>query len=139
MITTFGKPRFEKDHEYELLRSCSKLNISVIGGFDKLINHFVKTISSSIISYVDNDYFNGSGYKKWILLRETSPGYFWTNSKDIVSRFKTQKKQLAKWLPNFDPSESETVNMRTAGFNKFYNSGNLVYSYEQIKRGPKSP
>jgi hypothetical protein len=128
-LLTFGKPRFDEHHEWEILRSCSLNGVTVVGGFDKLIDHFIKNYCpKSIISYVDRQYFSGSGYKNWSLLKTTSPGYFWTNGTDIISRFKSQKAQLKKWLPTYDSSKSETDNMKNAGYYRYWNCGNHVFS-----------
>jgi hypothetical protein len=128
-LLTFGKPRFDEHHEWEILRSCSLNGVTVVGGFDKLIDHFIKNYDpKSIISYVDRQYFSGSGYKNWSLLKTTSPGYFWTNGTDIISRFKSQKAQLKKWLPTYDSSKSETDNMKNAGYYRYWNCGNHVFS-----------
>jgi hypothetical protein len=37
---TFGKPRFNKNYEYELVRFASKLGTKVIGGAGKLLKYF---------------------------------------------------------------------------------------------------
>ena len=40
-VSTFGKPRMDKDkNSYELYRSCSIINTSVIGGFWKMFEVF---------------------------------------------------------------------------------------------------
>jgi len=76
-ICSFGQNRFKKN-EIELIRSCSKLNYSVIGGFDKIVQYFIKKYQPEVlISYVDRRYFNGNGYKKWKLVSETKPNYFY--------------------------------------------------------------
>ena len=46
-ITTFSKKRRVlgdmPDNWYELVRLCTRINTSVVGGFSKLIKHFIKT------------------------------------------------------------------------------------------------
>ena len=60
-IMTFGRPRYNKNYEYELIRYCS--HKYVVGGAEKLFSYFVKNYSpSSIISYCDNSKFNGDVY-----------------------------------------------------------------------------
>jgi len=41
-IMTFGKPRFNRHFEWEIIRECSKANTQIIGGASKLFKHFVK-------------------------------------------------------------------------------------------------
>ena len=38
---TFGKSRFSKKHEYELIRAANTLNTTVVGGASKLFKHFI--------------------------------------------------------------------------------------------------
>ena len=39
-IITFGKSRFNKNYEWEILRSCTKMGYNIIGGFSKLLKCF---------------------------------------------------------------------------------------------------
>ena len=51
---TFGKTRFSKKYEWELLRFCSKLNYHVVGAAGKLLSYFEKTYQpKSLVSYAD--------------------------------------------------------------------------------------
>lgn len=60
-IMTFGKPRYNKKYEYELIRYCSSKN--VIGGAKKLFSYFIKHYNpQSIISYCDKSKFTGKTY-----------------------------------------------------------------------------
>ena len=64
-VMTFGKPRYNKTYEYELLRLCTKAEYSVVGGAERLFNHFLTTYNpSSVVSYCDNSKFKGDVYKK---------------------------------------------------------------------------
>lgn len=60
-LMTFGKSRFNKNCEYELLRYCSHYN--VVGGAEKLFKHFINEYKpSSIVSYCDTSKFSGKVY-----------------------------------------------------------------------------
>lgn len=64
-LMTFGKPRYNKKYQYELLRLCTKAGYKVIGGAEKLFNYFIKEYNpESVISYCDNSKFKGDVYKK---------------------------------------------------------------------------
>ena len=39
-LMTFGKPRFSKDYQWELLRFCNKLGYHVPGGASRLLKQF---------------------------------------------------------------------------------------------------
>lgn len=41
-LMTFGKPRYNKKIDWELLRYCSKIDTQVIGGAGKLLKAFEK-------------------------------------------------------------------------------------------------
>ena len=60
-LMTFGKSRFNKNCEYELLRYCASHN--VIGGAEKLFKYFVDTYKpNSVVSYCDTSKFSGKVY-----------------------------------------------------------------------------
>lgn len=61
-VMTFGKPRFNKNYDYELLRLCSLKGVNVVGGASKLFKHFLRNHKSSIISYADLRYSSGKIY-----------------------------------------------------------------------------
>ena len=82
-LMTFGKPRYNKNYEYELLRYCYSAN--VIGGAEKLFKHFLKTYNpKSIISYCDNSKFIGKVYEKlgFTLKDRGSPSCHWYSEKE---------------------------------------------------------
>ena len=132
-VMTFGKPRFNKNYDYELIRFCSKIGFQVIGGASKLLKHFQKNHKGSIISYADRRYSMGKlyetiGFKK---IRNVKPNYYWTKNQIKFSRYQCQKHKLSDILKNdFNPNLSETENMRLNGYDKIYDCGNLVYTKE---------
>lgn len=66
------------NNSYELSRFCSKLNTSVVGGFSKILNYFIKTCRpDSIITYSDRSHFQGSVFSKFRFekVETTDPDY----------------------------------------------------------------
>lgn len=64
-VITFGKPRYNKKVEWELLRLCTKSGYAVVGGSEKLFKHFSETCSpESVVSYCDNSKFGGEVYRR---------------------------------------------------------------------------
>lgn len=62
-LMSFGKPRYNKNYEYELLRYCSSYYI--VGGEEKLWKHFIDDYKpNSVVSYCDLSKFTGNVYKK---------------------------------------------------------------------------
>ena len=128
MLMSFGKPRFNKDYDLEVIRVATKLGFSVVGGLSKLLTEFKRENSGSIMTYVDRKYGNGKGMEAvgFSFVRYTEPGYFWTNGNKIISRYKAMKKELVKWLPSFDASKTEVKNMTDAGYLQFWDCGQIV-------------
>jgi len=65
LVMTFGKCRYSKHAQYELLRLASKIGYSVVGGAEKLWKYFQEHYQPlSVISYCDTRLFSGSVYEK---------------------------------------------------------------------------
>ena len=128
---TFGKPRYNKLYDYELLRFCNNLNTSVVGGASRLLNYFVKTYSpKSILSYANLRWSTGNLYEQlgFTLISQSSPNYFYFNEDFILhSRIEFQKHKLKDKLENYNPDLTESENMYNNGYRKIYDCGNLVY------------
>ena len=135
MVMSFGKPRYNKNYEWELLRLCTRGDVAVIGGAEKLFKYFVNNYGPNlIVSYCDLSKFEGRVYTKlgMNLVRESDPNYKWVKFNEVYSRYQTQKHKLPKLLGNiFDPSLSEADNMIKAGFVKIYDCGNAVYEWRK--------
>lgn len=129
-LATFGHPRFSKDNETELLRLCTKSNVTVVGGFSKILKHVPFT---NITTYVDRAKFDGKGYFKtgFTFDSETPPSYVYYRDGKVLSRYQCQKKKLPLFLKNFDPTKTETENMYQNRFVKIYNCGNLKLKHKQ--------
>ena len=83
-IMTFGKPRYNKNYEWELLRLCTHKDYKVVGGSNKLFKYFVRNYTpKSIISYCDMSKFSGQVYDElgFKLLRFNPPSLHWCKGK----------------------------------------------------------
>ena len=131
-IMTFGKSRFNKNIEYELLRFCNLRYHNVRGAASKLLKHFEKYYKpKSIISYANRDWslgglYNCLGFTK---INQTPPNYFYVDSNlKTYSRLSAQKHKLKNLLnENFNENLSERDNMINNGYRIYYDTGNLVY------------
>lgn len=131
-LMTFGKSRYSKDAEYELLRFCNKLNTQVTGGASKLLKYFERNYNPrSLISYANRRWSRGNLYDKlgFEFSHNTKPNYFYfkTGSDVLESRVKFQKHKLRYILETFNPDLTETENMYNNDYRKIYDSGNKVY------------
>ena len=134
-IMTFGKSRFSKKYEYELLRFASKLNTTIVGGGSKLIKFFEnKYKPKSLISYANRRWSTGNFYEAvgFKFSHNSSPNYFYfdCNSLILESRNKYQKHKLHKVLDKFNPDLSEQDNMFNNDYRRIYDSGNKIYIKE---------
>lgn len=129
-LMTFGKSRFDKSIDYELIRYCS--SGTVVGGASKLLKEFEKQYKpKSLLSYADMNWSNGNLYEKlgFDNLGYTEPGYFYYDPKNKtrISRQKCQKHKLVK--AGFDSQMTETeICCGVLGYYKIYDSGNWKFT-----------
>jgi len=135
-LMTFGKSRYNKSIEYELIRMCSKLNTTVIGGASKLLKYFERNYKpESIISYANRRWSEGNVYEKlgfeWS--HNALPNYFYFKNNDILySRNVFQKHKLKNKLDTFDSELTEKQNMFNNDYRRIFDSGNKVYVKKYI-------
>ena len=136
-VMTFGKPRYNKHYEYELLRLCTKKYYSVIGGASKLWKYFLTKYSpKSVLSYANRRFSNGSIYETlgFKFKHTTNPNYWYfkhSSDKLLLSRFQCQKHKLSKLLDEFNPLLTEVDNMKLNGYSRIFDCGNLVYVWKR--------
>jgi hypothetical protein len=132
-ILTMGKSRFDKNIEWEICRFSNKLNSNVIGGFQRLMKHFIKHHNpNSIVTYADRRYSEGNLYSKFGMIEQEnkSLNYFYFNKHEMIrhSRHKFQKHKLAGILPYYEDGLSESDNMRLNGFDRIWDCGNKKFT-----------
>lgn len=132
-LMTFGKCRFSKHYDWELLRFCSKLGYHIPGGASRLLKRFEREYSpKSLVSYADRRWSAGKLYEALGFRLDHASGpnywYFKNGSCLLESRVKYQKHKLEKLLEKFDPAKPETLNMAENGYGVIYDCGNLVYA-----------
>jgi len=120
-----------------LTRFVTKSGISVIGGASKLLCQFEQAYSpSSIVSYSDNDFFQGGVYEKlgFTCLGVTkTPRYYWFLHGLEYSREQCQLKNLSKNYPDlFEEAKSihgnkEDFIMLRLGAFKVFRSGHTKW------------
>ncbi len=135
-LITFGSLRNvtgnrSKEDVYELIRYSTKLNTSVIGGFSKLLKHFIKTHNpTQIISYADRRWSNGDLYENngFKFIHNTPPNYwymkYWNKREH---RYKFRKSELHKMLNIFNPNISEWENMKLNKYDRIWDCGSKKY------------
>jgi rubrerythrin len=134
-VMTLGKSRFDHS-DYELLRYCSVMGISVTGGASKLFSHFVKVHAPrSVTTFSDNcwgstAFYQNLGFQK---IGETTPGYWYISASNNalqlpmrghrINRHQAQKHKLATRVPELQHlSENEIMNQY--GYARVWDCGN---------------
>ena len=130
-LMTFGRPRFNSNYQYELIRYVNKSELAIVGGAEKMFSHFVKSYDpKQIISYCDLQKFTGKVYDRlgFKLDGITKPNYKWVSrdEKDVLSRYETQKKNLADFGYDIDSMTEDDI-MTLRGYFKVYDCGNLRF------------
>lgn len=129
-VMTFGKPRFDNNHNYELIRFASKKEYNVIGGASRLLRYFRNNHNGSIVSYADRRYSDGTFYEKigFVLKGISQPNYWYVKNNEKLSKYACQKYKLLALLGDgFDASLSERENMIKNGYDVIYDCGNLIF------------
>ena len=120
-LMSFGKPRYNKNYEYELIRLCTLYGYSIIGGAEKLLKNFIKNYNpKSLISYCNLDKFSGKIYKKigFKLLKRNSPFRIWFDQE--TQRIVTEQSLLAL-------SAKDNKLIENSPYQSVYNCGQNVY------------
>lgn len=102
---------------HELIRYCSLLNSTVVGGLSKLINHFERDKNPEhIMTYVDREWSDGSSYKKlgFSAVAKTEPQTFWL-SPEKCERLSAKSLHQGK----------STSRLRSEGWKSIKNLGNI--------------
>jgi hypothetical protein len=129
-LMTFGYRGTNGKKEYELIRFCSLLNTSVIGGSSKLFKYFVNNYEyDELISYSDLSMFDGSLYEKlgFKYSHLSNPNYYWVVDGIRKHRFNYNKKKLIKH--GYDPSKTENEIMHELGYYKIWGCGQKKWIY----------
>lgn len=141
-LMTFGRRRvsigrndLNKD-DYELVRFCSTLGTTVVGGASKLFSYFVKTYHPDrVASFSDRAHTRGLlyatlGFKP---VKTSDPGYVWvdTVTDKATSRISAQKHKLSDLLgdPGLDMSKSEKQIMEDHGYAQVYDAGTVTWEW----------
>lgn len=132
-VMTFGKPRYNKKYEWELLRYAS--DRAIIGGAERLFTRFLRDKSPrSIISYCDRSKFRGEVYIKlgFQKIRTTEPACHWYNE-NTHQHFTDNlvRQQGADRLigTNLGKGTNNNEILKEHGFVEVYDCGQIVFEY----------
>jgi len=129
---SFGRPRFTKKYDVELIRFANALNTTVIGAASRLFKHFVRVHQpSSVISYSDRRWNTGNVYNQigMNLTNVSPPNYQYFrvgHTNTLLSRNKFQKHKLTE-MASYDEHLTEWDIMKLEGYDRIWDCGNDVF------------
>ena len=132
-VMTFGKPRYNKNYDYELLRLCTHKDYKVTGGTKKLFKYFLDNYKpNSIISYCDKSKFSGEVYTRlgFTLKGEAKPSRHWYNIKEekhITDNLLRQRGFDQLFGTNYGKGTSNDELMLEHNFVEVYDCGQSTY------------
>jgi len=130
-VMTFGKPRYTRKYDLELLRLCSISNIRVIGGASKLFKHFTNLYpDKSILSYCNLSKFNGKVYEEigMTLHHISEPAKVWSkNNEYITDNYLRQRGFDQIFHTNFGKGSSNEELMLKHKWLPVYDCGQKVF------------
>lgn len=124
-VMTFTKSRFNSKFDWELSRFACLRDLTIVGGFSKLLNHFRQSYHGSIVSYADRRLSYGDVYQKngFNLIRVNKPSYYYVDKNCLgrYHRMNFQKKLIGA------ESCSEYEKAREMGYERIWDCGTLCF------------
>jgi hypothetical protein len=139
---TFSKERIiyggKKDNgNYELIRYANKIGYNVVGGFSRLVHHFIKqNTPKSLKTFCDARW---SGINPLITVYSkcgfdyiglTKPNYWYMHKTDMLNRkhrYNFTKHSILKKHPELDKTKTEWELMKELGYNRIWDCGNMKF------------
>lgn len=140
-VMTFGKPRYNKKYQWELLRYCSTKRI--VGGAAKIFAFFVNNFNpENVISYCDLSKFSGEVYEKigFSLLRKSAPTRHWygLKNREHYTDNLIRSKGPSRIINHCEPSEDidygtndNNIIMMKLGYISLYDCGQATYVWKK--------
>lgn len=134
-IMTFGKPRYNKNYEWELLRLCTKAEYKVVGGAERLFKHFIEMQNpDSIISYCDFSKFGGDVYGRLGFKQrgKPKPSKHWSRGEEhITDNLLRQRGYDQLFNTNYGKGTSNEELMLENGWLPIYDCGQLTFIWNK--------
>jgi len=123
---TFGKSRYQKKYEWELIRYTTKETYSILGGFSKMLSLFEKEVNpKSLITYKKLDLGISNIYEKlgFTKIDRTKPNFFW-----VIDGIKHNRESFQRHkLIGIAKDESAIEFMYKQGHWRVFDSGSDVF------------
>ena len=140
-VATFGDRKISGKQQFELIRFSNKINTNIVGGFSKLLKHFISDVNpKELVTYADIRY-SGMDYLDTVYCKNgfifdgyTKPNYFYVDKKKYlvrINRLNFTKQKLVK--RGFDCNKTEKQIMFDEGFDRIWDCGSMRFSYKNQK------
>lgn len=131
-VMTFGKPRFSRQYDWELIRYATLSGTTVVGGASKLLKQFRTQNPGTLVSYADRRWSQGNLYQKlgFKHSHDSGPNYFYVVGNQRQTRNAWQKHKLKGKLELFDENLTEVENMKQNGYYRIFDCGNSVWTLD---------
>lgn len=136
-VSTFGNRKISGKSHFELIRFANKTNTNVVGGFSKLLKHFINEVKpNELITYADIRWSgmnsNDNVYIKngFIFEGYTKPNYFYEDKKKYllrINRLNFTKQKLVKL--GYNPIKTETQIMFENGYDRIWDCGSMKFKF----------
>lgn len=134
-IMSFGHARYNSKYQWELLRLCTKSDMLVVGGAERLFNRFLHNYNpDSIISYCDTAKFTGEVYARLGFKYEynSGPAKIWSKNKSkITDNLLRQRGYDQLFGTNYGKGTSNEQLMLDSGWLPIYDCGQDVYTWNK--------
>jgi hypothetical protein len=127
-VMTFSHSRFDQNYDYELIRFATKMNTTIVGGFGKLLAHFIRNVNpTNILSYCDRRYSSGTAYEKngFKFIGNSDPNFYYFNKHKMIRHH--NRGIDVKHFSNYNPNLSEWENMQNNGYDRIWDCGNKKF------------
>jgi len=131
-VMTFGKSRFNRNIDWELVRYACLNNHSIVGGFSKLLTAARKKLKNgTIVTYADNSYSDGNVYltNGFVAIASYPAGYKYT--KDMMKRENrlnfTKQRLKAKYKDKNFAGMTEKDICESLGYTRIWDCGTTTY------------
>lgn len=132
-VMTFGKSRYDKKHDVELLRLCSHPEYRVVGGASKMFKFATDYYGlSNIISYCDVSKFTGEVYEAIGMkkVRTTPPQEVWSDGMGKITANLLRQQGFDRLFgTNFGKGTNNEILMIEQGWLPIEDCGQYVYEY----------
>lgn len=141
-VMTFSKERIiyggkQDGHNYELIRYANKCNTCVVGGFSKLLKHFIKKYNPTKIKTFCDIRWSGVNHEQTVYekcgfryIDNSKPNYWYMHKNDLLTRkhrYTFAKHLILQKHPTLDKTKTEWELMRELGYNRIWDCGNMRF------------